>query len=85
MCAGNRPYYPERLVLGPEPVTIVTTIGDLRRSSFRVTSRVTRDARVFCTGVSTAVAYDPDARCSRRLEEEELALAARHATAEPGR
>ncbi|TQJ54098.1 thioesterase family protein [Streptomyces sp. NBC_00080] len=77
--------YTEPLVLQPEPVTITTTIGDLRRSTFRVTSRVTRDARVFCTCVSTAVAYDPDARCSRRLEEEERALAARHATPDPAR
>jgi acyl-CoA thioester hydrolase len=72
--------YTQPLLLQPEPVTITTTVGDLRRTSFRLTSRVTRDARVFCTCVSTAVAYDPDARCARRLEEEERALAARHAT-----
>ncbi|MFI5800528.1 acyl-CoA thioesterase [Streptomyces sp. NPDC051677] len=72
--------YTQPLLLQPEPVTITTTVCDLRRTSFRLTSRVTRDARVFCTCVSTAVAYDPDARCARRLDEEERALAARHAT-----
>ncbi|MEU3612511.1 thioesterase family protein [Streptomyces sp. NPDC006872] len=75
--------YTQPLVVQPEPVTITTTIGDVRRSSFRVTSRVTLDTQVFCTCVSTAVAYDPDARCSRRLEDAERALAARHATPDP--
>ncbi|MEV1062914.1 thioesterase family protein [Streptomyces sp. NPDC050263] len=75
--------YTQPLAVQPEPVTITTTIGDVRRSSFRVTSRVTFDSQVFCTCVSTAVAYDPDARCSRRLEEAERALAARHAAPDP--
>ncbi|MCX4763609.1 hypothetical protein OG562_22120 [Streptomyces sp. NBC_01275] len=75
--------YLEALVPQPEPVVISTTSGLVRRASFRLVSRITRGARVYCTCVSTLVAYDPAARCSRRLDEEELTLLARHAAPDP--
>ncbi|MFD4600063.1 acyl-CoA thioesterase [Streptomyces sp. NPDC058464] len=71
--------YTEALDLRPEPAVISTTVGTVRRTSFELTSRITRGDRVFCTCVSTCVAYDPVARRTRRLEEDELAVLARHA------
>ncbi|MEV5956845.1 thioesterase family protein [Streptomyces sp. NPDC051987] len=72
--------YTEALDLRPEPAVISTTVSAVRRSSFRLTSRITRGDQVFCTCVSTCVAYDPAARRTRRLEDDELAVLARHAT-----
>ncbi|WP_406437023.1 thioesterase family protein [Streptomyces sp. NBC_00631] len=72
--------YTEALDLRPEPAVISTTVSTVRRSSFELTSRITRGDQVFCTCVSTCVAYDPAARRTRRLEDDELAVLARHAT-----
>jgi hypothetical protein len=41
-------------------------------------SQVRDGERTFCECVSTLVSYDDDAKCSRRLQEEELALLASH-------
>ncbi|WP_217546736.1 thioesterase family protein [Streptomyces sp. GbtcB6] len=71
--------YTEALDLRPEPAVISTTVSSVRRLSFELTSRITRGDQVFCTCVSTCVAYDPAARRTRRLEDDELAVLARHA------
>ncbi|MFE2064903.1 acyl-CoA thioesterase [Streptomyces sp. NPDC059467] len=71
--------YTEALDLRPEPAVISTTVSTVRRTSFQLTSRITRGDQVFCTCVSTCVAYDPAARRTRRLEDDELAVLARHA------
>ncbi|MGW0580001.1 acyl-CoA thioesterase [Streptomyces sp. NPDC002920] len=71
--------YTEPLAAQPEPVTIRTTVTSVRRASFHLVSHVTRGPRIYCTCVSTLVAYDLAARCSRRLDEEELEILARHA------
>ncbi|MEU1336191.1 acyl-CoA thioesterase [Streptomyces sp. NPDC090075] len=71
--------YTEALDLTPEPAVISTTVSAVRRTSFLLTSRITRGDRVFCTCVSTCVAYDPTARRTRRLEDDELAVLAGHA------
>ncbi|GJF33937.1 thioesterase [Kitasatospora sp. NE20-6] len=70
--------YSAPLLVAPEPAVIGTTVGQVKRSSFRLVSRITRDGRTFCTCTSTLVAYDPDGRCPRRLDADELALLARH-------
>ncbi|MFF3938456.1 acyl-CoA thioesterase [Streptomyces phaeofaciens] len=77
--------YTEPLVPEPEPVTIRTTVTSVRRASFHLVSRITRGPRTFCTCASTLVAYDLTARCSRRLDEGELAVLGRHTAVETER